>query len=171
MKKGYFQIYTGNGKRKTTAAFGLALRAAGHGLRVYIGQFMKKYPYGEVESLKRFEGIVVEQFGTGNWVDHSVGEEEVEAAERGLEKCREALESGEYDVVVLDEVNVAVYFGLISLDEVLEVVKSKPEGVELVFTGRYAPKELIQLADLVTEMVEVKHYYTKGVLARDGIER
>lgn len=173
MKKGYVQVYTGDGKGKTTAALGLALRAAGHGMRTYIGQFMKGQFYGELEALRGHPYITVEQYGDPNcWVRRdAVTPKQIAQAQRGLERAREAMLSGQYDIVVLDEVNVAIWFGLLTVEEVLALLDERPEGVEVVLTGRRAPQELIDRADLVTEMREVKHYYTQGVMARDGIER
>lgn len=171
--RGYVHVYTGNGKGKTTAALGLVFRAAGHGLRSYIGQFMKGQPYGEIEAAKRLHPYVtLEQYGRPGWVHVTVSpaEEDVQAAHAGLERARRALQSGEYDLVVLDELCTAHHFHLVSLDEVLALVDAKPWGVELVLTGRYAPPELLDRADLVTEMKEVKHPYQSGVPARAGIE-
>ena len=174
LDRGYVQVYTGNGKGKTTAALGLALRAAGHGLRTYIGQFMKGQHYGELEAVKLAKPyITIEQYGQPGWVHvhKPPKEEDIRLAQEGLRRAREAMLSGEYDIIVLDEIATAHYFDLISLQDMLELIRSKPDNVELVFTGRYAPQELIEIADLVTEMREVKHYYQKGVSARDGIER
>jgi len=172
--EGYIQVYTGNGKGKTTASLGLAFRAAGHGLKTYIGQFMKGQRYGELEAVKLTKPyITIEQYGQPGWVHahRPPKEDDIQLAREGLRKAREAMQSGEYDIIVLDEITTAYYFKLISLEDMLELVRSKPEDVELIFTGRYAPQELIEAADLVTEMREVKHYYQKGVRARDGIER
>ena len=172
--EGYVQVYTGNGKGKTTASLGLAFRAAGHGLKTYIGQFMKGQRCGELEAAKLMKPyITIEQYGQPSWVHtrRPPKEDNIQLAREGLRKAREAMLSGEYDIIVLDEITTAYYFKLISLEDMLELVRSKPEDVELIFTGRYAPQELIEAADLVTEMREVKHYYQKGVRARDGIER
>lgn len=171
--RGYVHVYTGNGKGKTTAALGLALRAAGHGLKSYIGQFMKGQPYGEMEAAKKLHPyLTIEQYGRPGWVHVALppAEEDVQAAHAGLERATRALQSGEYDLVVLDEICTAHHFRLVSLDEVLGLVDARPQGVELVLTGRYAPPELLDKADLVTEMQEVKHPYQRGVLARAGIE-
>lgn len=145
----------------------------GWGLKTYIGQFMKGQRYGELEAAKMVHPhITIEQYGKDTFV-HVQGssEEDVRMAKEGLARAKEAMHSGEYDIVVLDEINTAHYFRLISLEEMLEMLAQKPEGVELVLTGRYAPREVIAVADLVTEMVEVKHYYQEGVKAREGIER
>jgi cob(I)alamin adenosyltransferase len=169
---GYVQVYTGDGKGKTTAALGLALRAAGHGLRTYIGQFMKGQPYGELEALRGHPAITLEQYGDVRCIRREeVTPAHIAQAQRGLERARQAMLSGRYDIVVLDEVNVALWFGLLSLAEVLAFLDQRPPQVECILTGRRAPPELIERADLVTEMREVKHYYQQGVGARAGIER
>ena len=173
MKKGFVQIYTGNGKGKTTAAIGLAVRAAGHGMKSYIVQFMKDHPYGEIDSLERLsEWITLEQFGNDEFVfkkEHP-DRKDVEVAQKGLDRAHEKMLSGVYDIVILDEVCVAIYFRLLKVDEVLKLIKEKPVHVELILTGRYCPQELYEKADLVTNMKEVKHYYQKGIIARKGIE-
>ena len=170
--KGLVYIFTGNGKGKTTAALGAILRALGHGLRVYIVFFMKgDYPYGEFSSLSRLPGVKVDSFGFRCLTDPAnIKPEEIEQAGLALSAARRAVLSGDYDMVVLDEVNVAVAMKLVELDEVISLIKDKPEDVELILTGRYAGSELLELADLVTEMVKVKHPYDSGVLARKGIE-
>ena len=173
MKKhfGYVHVYTGNGKGKTTAAFGLAIRAAGNGYRTSIGQFLKGVKYGELEIERFTNGLVkVRQFGKPDFV-HKITEEDKILAKKGFEECKKAIFSGKYHIVILDEINVAIYFKLIDTKDVVELLKTRPEGVEIVLTGRYAPEELIKMADLVTEMKEVKHYYQKGIEAREGIER
>ncbi|MCS7281615.1 MAG: cob(I)yrinic acid a,c-diamide adenosyltransferase [Desulfobacterota bacterium] len=173
IKKGYVQLYTGNGKGKTTAALGLALRACGHGIRTYIGQFMKALSYGESKAIRLLKPYIeIEKYGKKGFV-HVKGapdEKDIELAKKGLEKAKKALFSGRYGIVILDEVITAIHFGLISKEEILDLIKRKPEGVELVLTGRYAPEDIVCASDLVTEMKEVKHYYSKGVLARRGIE-
>lgn len=172
MEKGYIQVYTGDGKGKTTAALGLALRAAGHGMRTYIGQFMKGWPYGELSALKNHPWIEIEQYGDFRCIRREeVTPEHIARARQGLERARQAMLSGRYDIIVLDEINVAIWYGLLTVEEVLAFLDERPEGVEVVLTGRRAPQELIDRADLVTEMREVKHYYIQGVMARDGIER
>ena len=171
MQKGYVQVYTGDGKGKTTAALGLALRAAGAGMKVYIGQFLKQGCYNELESLKRFSDLVtIEQFGTGQYVFGKPTEADRAAAKNAFDALAGAIMSGKYDVVIMEEANVAVGFGLITEDDLFKVIDAKPEGVELVITGRGATPGLIEKADLVTEMQSIKHYYEKGVLAREGIE-
>ncbi len=170
--KGYIQIYTGAGKGKTTAALGLALRAAGHGLHSYIAQFMKGQTYGELISLRSIPEITIEQFGKDTFVHiDRITPEDVQMAEYGLDKARQVMMSGSYQIIILDEILVAIHFKLLTIDQVLNFLLAKPPTIELILTGRHAPKELIDKADLVTEMVEVKHYYQREVLARDGIER
>lgn len=175
MEKGYVHIYTGDGKGKTTAAFGLALRAAGAGKRVFVGQFIKDMVYHEVELIRTcIPAITVELFGTGEGclIDRPGGTEDTRCAAAGLNRCREVMLSGDYDMVILDEVTVAVALELLDEAAVAELIKERPDPVELVLTGRRAGEALIALADLVTDCREVKHYYaTEGVLARDGIER
>jgi len=172
LSKGYVQIYTGDGKGKTTAALGLALRASGHGLRTYFGQFMKGQHYGELEALRDHPHITVEQYGDVCCIRREeVTSEHIAQAQRGLERAREAMLSEQYDLVVLDEVNVTIWFGLLAVEEALTMLEQRPEHVELILTGRRAPQELIEQADLVTEMREVKHYYQQGVMARNGVER
>ena len=172
MKQGYIQVYTGDGKGKTTAALGLALRAAGAGLKVYIGQFMKTGNYSEVRALERFSDLIhIVQYGTGSFVKGPPSVEDIEAARAGLQKIRKAMGSGLYQVIILEEANVAVDFGLVSVQELLDLLAEKPRGMELVVTGRGARPEIIAQADLVTEMKSVKHYYDKGVAARTGIEK
>lgn len=172
LSRGYVQVYTGDGKGKTTAALGLALRASGHGLHTYIGQFMKGQHYGELDALRGHPCITIEQYGDVRCIRREeVTPEHVAQARRGLERARAAMLSGRYDIVVLDEVNVSIWFGLLTVEEVLAFIDQKPTRVELVLTGRRAPQELIERADLVTEMLEVKHYYQQGVMAREGIER
>jgi cob(I)alamin adenosyltransferase len=172
--RGYIQVYTGNGKGKTTAALGLALRAAGHGLKTYFGQFLKGQEYGELRFLREISPLITfEQFGRRGFihVDRNPDEEDFQRARGGLEKCRAALLSGTYHLVVLDEVNVAVHFKLLGEKDILDFLDQKPETVEVVLTGRYAPQSFLDRADLATEMTCLKHYYDRGVRARDGIER
>ena len=172
MDKGYVQVYTGDGKGKSTAMLGLAMRAYGAGFSVYIGQFVKSMEYHEVGVIRELmPRITIEQYGFGCTIERGVTEEDILAAKSGLEKAREMVFSGKYDIVVLDEINIALYLKLLDVSDVLELIKTKPSGVELVLTGRYAPKEVIAVADLVSEMVEVKHYYRDGVTSRVGIER
>jgi len=173
MEQGYFQIFTGDGKGKTTAALGLAMRASGAGLKVYIGQFIKSMEYHEVAVIrKRFPEIKLQLYGIeGCIIDRDPDQCDIKAARDGYSKAMAAVKSGSYDLVILDEITIAIYFKLISAEEALTLAAQRSPGTELVFTGRYAPKELIDAADLVTEMKEIKHYYSKGIEARDGIER
>ncbi|MCF7847854.1 MAG: cob(I)yrinic acid a,c-diamide adenosyltransferase [Kiritimatiellales bacterium] len=171
MDKGYVQVYTGNGKGKTTAALGLALRAAGAGLRVFIGQFTKGRTCSEHEALKRFGDLVtVRQFGEPEFIRGEASATDIEKAQAGFKQASAAVMSGGYSVVILDEINIAVYYKMVSADEVLELIDRKPEGVELILTGRNADPRIVEKADLVTEMREVKHYFSQGVVAREGIE-
>lgn len=170
MEKGYIQVYTGNGKGKTTAALGLALRALCSGKKVYIGQFVKGMKYSEVKSEEYLPNLKIEQLGRRCFIEKVPDKEDILAARSGLEKCRKILREGKYDVVILDEINIALYFKLFTIQEVIELLKEKHDKTEVILTGRYAPKEIIELADLVTEMKEIKHYYNKGVMARKGIE-
>jgi len=169
--KGFIQLYTGNGKGKTTAALGQALRAAGAGMKTFIAQFVKGMPYGELEVIQNYlPGIVVKQYGRGCFIINGPTEEDIRAAQAGLFEVSSIIADGAYDLIVLDEICIALHFNLLSLEYLLSVLRSKPAGTEIILTGRYAPAELIELADLVTEMKEVKHYYQSGVEARKGIE-
>lgn len=170
--KGYVHVYTGNGKGKTTAALGLALRAAGAGLRIFIGQFLKNFPYSEIKALERYsDRITICQYGTGCFVFGQPSDADLRAARDGFTHSRQNILSGDYDVAVLDELTIAIHYNMITVDEILELIDSRPPHVELVITGRYADRKLIDRADLVTEMTEVKHYYRCGVEARTGIEK
>jgi cob(I)alamin adenosyltransferase len=170
--RGLVQIFTGNGKGKTTAALGTVLRAVGHDFRIFIVFFMKgNYDYGEYSTLSRLPNVDMSSFGFRSFTDPAnVKPEEIEQAKLALAAAREAILSGKYDLVVLDEVNVALSFHLIELDEVVQLVKDKPPHLELILTGRNADTRLIEMADLVTEMVKVKHPFDKGIKARKGIE-
>ncbi len=170
--KGYFQVYTGNGKGKTTAAIGLAIRAAGAGLNVLFAQFVKGMKYNEINALEQFhDRISVRQYGRGCFIEQAAQPEDVDMAIKGLNDIRECLRDGNFDVVILDEACIALHYSLFTVDELLQIIRTRPANCEIVVTGRYAPQELIDSADLVTEMKEIKHYYTKGVQARNGIER
>lgn len=173
LDKGYIQIYTGNGKGKTTAAIGQAIRAAGNGYKSLIIQFMKEYPYSELISLKKFEEYIeVEQYGGDDFVykKELPSREEKEKAQRGIKRAVEEFAEDNFDVIILDEIIVSIYFKLVELQDVINIVKSKLSRKELILTGRYCPQEIIDLADLVTEMKEVKHYYQKGITSRKGFE-
>ena len=169
---GLVELFTGNGKGKTTAALGIVLRAIAHNLKVYIVYFMKGgYPYGEQQVFSGMPNVDFSVFGFTWLTDPSnVKPEEIEQAEKALAKAREVISSGDYDVVILDEVNVASGWKLIDVNEVLELVRNKPEGIELILTGRYADQKLIDAADLVTEMRKIKHPYDRGIRARKGID-
>jgi len=173
LQQGFVQIYTGNGKGKSTAAIGQAVRAAGFGLKTYIAQFMKEFPYNELNSLKHLsEWITIEQFGGDEFVykKELPGKDELARAKKGLQTATDKMFSGNYDLIILDESIVAIYFKLIKKIDLIEIINKKPANVELILTGRYCPEELIELADLVTEMKEIKHYYQKGIKSRRGIE-
>lgn len=172
MRKGYVQVYTGNGKGKTTAALGLAVRAAGAGLRVYIAQFIKKRRCSEHAALEAFGGMItIRQFGGGLLLGRKPSAADIRAAQKGIESSRKEIVSGEYDLVILDEANVAAHYELIFVRDLLDLIEGKPAGIELVITGRYADKKVMDAADLVTEMREIKHYSKEGVKARRGIEK
>lgn len=173
MKLGQFQVYTGNGKGKTTAALGLAMRASGAGFKVYFCQFMKDADYSEIKSLRLLPGITVEQFGSGLGllISRDAENPDLECARIGYEKLKAALTSGEYDVVIADEINCALMCGLLTEDQLLELADLRPETTELVFTGRGATEAILEKADLATEMRPIKHYFdTKKLPARVGIE-
>ena len=172
LEQGLVQIYTGEGKGKTTAALGLALRALGRGLKVFMLQFLKGEDTGELHAGRLFgDHFVIQQTGLKGFIHRGkVDPADVHQAKEALKLAREILSRGDYDLVILDEINVALYFELISVHEVAEVLKARAPQVEVVLTGRYAPPELIEMADLVTEMKNIKHYYHAGVPAREGIE-
>ncbi len=168
---GFVQVYTGDGKGKTTAALGLAMRCVGSGGNVYIGQFIKQHEYCEVLTVRqRFPEITLEQYGRGCFITNAPSAEDIELAHNGLDKLRQALLSENYRLVIADEINVAAELGLLQTADLLELCRCRPAGVELVMTGRNAPPELINSADLVSEIREIKHYYSAGVTARKGIE-
>jgi len=166
------KIFTGDGKGKTSAALGVTLRALGQGLKVFIVFFMKgSFPYGEQKALSQLPNVTFARFGQETFVDPSnVTEADKEEAKKALDAARKAILSKDYDIVILDEINVSVAWKLIDINEVIKLIQEKPEGVELILTGRYADEKLIDLADLVTNMTKVKHPYDKGILARKGID-
>lgn len=172
LEKGLVQVYTGNGKGKTSAAFGLALRAVGRGLSVYMIQFIKGgFDYGELYVVDKLPNFTLKAFGRGKFItEMPPGKEDVKLARDAFRLAKKTVEEGKHDVVILDEINVVLELGMISKKEVLQLIKSKPEHVELVLTGRYAPKEIVEAADLVTEMKQVKHPFDTGYPARKGIE-
>jgi len=172
MRKGLILVYTGNGKGKTTAALGLALRAIGHGQRVFMIQFMKGSPeYGEVRAARYLPQFTLVQKGLPTFVKKGEpGGEDVKLAREGLELAKNIIRTGEYHLIILDEINVAVDYGLIKVEDVLELINLKPEGVTLVLTGRYAPEEIINRADMVSEVKDIKHHYQQGIPSQPGIE-
>jgi cob(I)alamin adenosyltransferase len=170
--KGYVQVYTGDGKGKTTAALGLSIRAAGAGLKTYIAQFIKMGDYSEVKSLERFSDLItVEQFGYGRFRQDPPPPEDIEAARKGLKRVKAVMEEGKHDMVILEEATVAVKRKLFDVEDILEIIDTKPNHIELVITGRNADQRIIERADLVTEMKKIKHYFQQGIGARKGIEK
>jgi cob(I)alamin adenosyltransferase len=173
MEKGLIQVYTGNGKGKTTAALGLALRAVGHGMKVLVLQFMKgNVQYGELESTKKLSPhLTLKQVGRETFISKRNPDlKDLQLAQEGFAIAKKAIQDKEYDIVILDEINLAINYGLIPLDDLLRLIDSKPDTVELILTGRNVNREILERADLITEMVDRKHYYDKGVPARKGIE-
>ena len=170
LEKGYVQVYTGNGKGKTTAALGLVLRTVCAGNKVFMGQFMKGQDYSELKAVDFLPGFKMEQFGGVAFLNGKPTDKDIADAEKGLSRIKEVITSGEYDVIVLDEINTALFFKLLDVAQVIDVINLKKENVEIILTGRYAPQEIVDRADLVTEMKEIKHYYQNGVASRIGIE-
>ena len=172
LDRGLVQVYTGDGKGKTSAAFGLALRAIGRGLRIYIIQFIKGgFDYGELYMVDKLPNLELKAFGRGRFVmEKPPRKEDINLAQKALQLAKEVVKSGKYDIVTLDEINVALNLKLVNIDETLQLIKNKPKHVELILTGRYAPPKLIEAANLVTEMHEIKHPFTQGVKPRKGIE-
>jgi cob(I)alamin adenosyltransferase len=174
LEQGCVQVYTGNSKGKTTAALGLALRAVGHGLNVLMVQFMKGGgPYGEHIAAKRLAPeLTIIPTGRSGWINsENPSEIDKQLAKDAFEMAASKMKSNEYDIIILDEINGAVNFGLLLVEDILKLIKEKPEKVELILTGRNADQRVIEAADLVTEMKEIKHYYKNGVPARTGIEK
>ncbi len=168
---GLIMVYTGPGKGKTTAAVGQALRMVGQGYKVYMIHFMKGRDYGEFIAFRKITGITVEKAGRDEFVSKENPEQiDIDMAQKGLASARKAIESGEYDLIVLDEINVAMDFNLIAVEDVLELIKTRPVHIDIILTGRNAPQEIIEIADLVSEIKEVKHHYQAGVKSRRGIE-
>jgi cob(I)alamin adenosyltransferase len=171
LEKGLVHIYTGPGKGKTTAALGLGLRAAGAGNKVHVVQFMKGRRYSEIDSIEKLPDFTISQHGRDEFVSKENPEKiDIDLAQKGFSYAKEIVKSGKYDLIILDEINVAIDFNLISLDDVLKLINEKPKKLELVLTGRYADPELIKIADVVTEMLEIKHPYQQGIMARKGID-
>jgi len=171
MDRGFVQVYTGDGKGKTTAALGLAMRAAGAGFNVFIGQFVKGQDYSELHSFLKFaDQIVIRQYGRQCFIYNQPDAEDIAVARRGLAEIRKIVRGGQYKLVVLDEANIATYYNLFDVEDLLEIIDTRPEHVELVITGRCVDDRILERADLVTEMREIKHYYRRGIMARVGIE-
>jgi cob(I)alamin adenosyltransferase len=165
-------VITGNGKGKTTAAFGQALRAIGHGYKVFVLQFMKGRKYGEFIAMEKYlPDLTIHMSGLDSFVMRgNPAAIDIEMAQKGLNTARNAIMSGKYDMVILDEINVALDFKLIKLKDVIELIKNKPQNLDLILTGRYAPKEIMKIADTVSEVQEIKHHYKAGIKDRAGIE-
>ena len=171
MEKGIVHVYTGPGKGKTTAALGLGLRAAGAGLKVHMIQFMKGRRYSEIDAIEKLPNFTISQHGRDEFVSKENPEQiDIDLARKGFEHAKEIVKSEKYDMVILDEINVAVDYNLISVDDVLKFIEEKPEKLELILTGRDANPEIVKIADLVTEMLEIKHLYQEGVTARKGVD-
>jgi cob(I)alamin adenosyltransferase len=176
LEHGYIQIYTGDGKGKTTASLGLALRAIGHGWNVLIIQFTKggqdHNDYGEIlSSSKLMPNLEVAQFGMDRVVySHNICLDDFKEARKGWQFAKEAINSGKYQLIILDELNICTDLGMVKVSEVKETLKNKPAQLEVVLTGRRAHPEIIAMAHLVTEMKPIKHYFDVGVMARQGIE-
>ena len=174
MENGQTHIYTGDGKGKTTAAMGLALRALGAGKTVYIGQFIKDMEYHEIDVLRKIGGVTIELYGSGDgcFIGRVPEQKDLDAAKNGIDSIRNAMLGGKYDLVIADEINVAWLLHVVKEEDMVSLLDEKPDTVELVFTGRGCPQSVLDKADLITEMKEVRHYYTeKGLFARDGVER
>ena len=171
LEKGYIHIYTGPGKGKTTAALGLGLRAAGAGYKVHMFQFMKGRRYSELDAVENLKNFTYSQHGRDEFVSkENPNKIDIELAKKGFEKVKKSVNNGKYDIIILDEINVAVDYNLIPINDVMKLIQNKPEKLELVLTGRDAHPELVKVADLVTEMLEIKHPYQSGVTARKGID-
>jgi cob(I)alamin adenosyltransferase len=170
-QKGLVHVYTGDGKGKTTAAIGLGVRAIGVGLQVHMIQFMKGRRYSELDALEHLPGFSVVQFGRDEFVNKEKPEQvDIDLAQKGLAHAREVLRDNKYDVVILDEINVAVEYRLLVVQDVLDLIDKKPASMELILTGRYARPEVVRQADLVTEMLEIKHPFQQGIQSRKGID-
>ncbi len=171
MKKGFIHVYTGPGKGKTTAAIGLGLRAVGAGFKVHMVQFMKGRRYSEIDGIEQLSNFTISQHGRDEFVNKDNPETiDIEMAQEGSEYAKKIIKDNKFDMIILDEINVAVDFKLIPLADVLNLIDDKPESLELILTGRYAHSDIIKKADLVTEMLEIKHPYQKGILSRKGID-
>lgn len=171
MEKGYVHVYTGNGKGKTTAALGLSLRAVCSGKKVYFAQFVKGMDYSELKAADLLDNFTLKQYGRDCFIFQTPTDEDKRTAREGLKEIEKILNQGDYDIVVLDEINIAIYYNLFEVDEVINIIKNRKENIEVILTGRNAHDKIIEFADLVTEMKEAKHYYQNGVQARIGIEK
>jgi len=170
-RRGTVQVYTGEGKGKTTAALGQALRAVGHGWKVLVIQFLKaRQGVGEIAAAKDIPNLHILQFGSGHFVCNKPTQEDHALAQQAWQTARESTLSGRYDMVILDEINVTIHYKMIAMQEVLKLIEERPPHVELILTGRYAHPRLLEVADLVSEIKAVKHPYTSGIKAREGIE-
>lgn len=171
MKKGFIHVYTGHGKGKTTAALGLGLRAVGAGFKVHMVQFMKGRRYSEIDGIEQLSNFSISQHGRDEFVSKENPEQiDIDMAQEGFDFAKKIIKDSKFDIIILDELNVAVDFKLIDLKDVLNLIEDKPEPLELILTGRYAHSDIIKKADLVTEMLEIKHPYQKGILSRKGID-
>lgn len=171
--EGMIHVYTGDGKGKSTAAIGQVVRALGCGLKTFYAMFMKDHPYNEIKAASWVpEFVDIKQYGDDQFIiNKTLPSDELKAAiKEGLADCIDAMNNPEYNVIVMDEIILAIYYNLVTLEEVIEVIKAKPDRIELILTGRYCPQEIIDLADLVTEMKEIKHYNKKGIISRNGID-
>ncbi len=169
-EKAYLRVYTGDGQGKTTAAFGVLVRALCAGKIGYVGQFVKNEIYNEVHLARFCKHVTIEQLGNGCFLDREPNELDKEVAEAALDRVAEVMKSGYYDIVVLDELTIAIHYNLLSVARVLDVIAARCPTTEVIVTGRYAPQQLIDVADLVTDMQQVKHYFEQGVLSRDGFD-
>jgi cob(I)alamin adenosyltransferase len=171
LKKGYIHVYTGSGKGKTTAALGLGIRAAGAGMQVHMVQFMKGRRYSEIDTIENIKNFTITQHGRDEFVSKEKPDKiDIDLAQEGFKYARDIINNGKYDMIILDEINVAVDYNLVSLKDLIKLLEVKPEKLELILTGRYAHPEIVRYADLVTEMLEIKHPYQQGITARKGID-
>ena len=170
--KGYIQVYTGNGKGKTTAAIGLAVRAVGAGKKVFIAQYAKGMHYSELDAIaNHLPNITLKQYGLGCFIFNEPKQADIDAANIGLLEVEAIITGNEYDVIILDEANIAIFYKLFGAQDLIAILNKRNPATEVIITGRYACAEIIEYADLVTEMTEIKHYYQQGVQARVGIEK
>jgi len=171
VEKGYIHVYTGPGKGKTIAALGLGLRAIGAGFKVHMIQFMKGRRYSELDALENIPNFTISQYGRDEFVSKEKPKQiDIDLAKKGFLHAKNIIKNGKFDLIILDEINVAVDYNLIPLKDLIKVIEVKPEKLELVLTGRYAHPEIVKIADVVTEMLEIKHPYQQGITARKGID-